>query len=84
MHVNSDDKIGFSSATSSDMDDDDDVDDEVNNNNSDDSPNKQQVSRELKVLHGVGRFLLPRVGSHVKTLVLECSKGITNGLVSEN
>ncbi|XP_066921855.1 F-box/LRR-repeat protein 5-like [Clytia hemisphaerica] len=39
------------------------------------------VQREVKVLNGIGRYLLPRIGASVKTLVLECSKAITNGLL---
>ena len=37
--------------------------------------------KESKILLGISRYLLPKVGKGVKTLVLECSKAISNGLV---
>ncbi len=43
--------------------------------------NSEQIN-EANILLGISRHLLPKIGKGVKTLVLECSKAITNGLVS--
>jgi len=39
------------------------------------------MQKELTILNGLNRYVLPKVGGSVKTLVLECSKAITNGLL---
>ncbi|XP_065067234.1 F-box/LRR-repeat protein 5-like [Rhopilema esculentum] len=59
------DEIDEGSSTASDEEDDDDA----------------EFTRESKVLLGISRYLLPKVGKGVKTLVLECSKAVTNGLL---
>ena len=38
--------------------------------------------KESRILLGIARYLLPKIGKGVKTLVLECSKAITNGMVN--
>ena len=40
------------------------------------------IARESSILLGISRYLLPKVGKGVNTLVLECSKALSNGLVS--
>ena len=40
------------------------------------------IARESFILLGISRYLLPKVGKGVNTLVLECSKALSNGLVS--
>jgi len=37
--------------------------------------------KESRILLGIARYLLPKIGKGVKTLVLECSKAITNGML---
>lgn len=52
----------------------------LNSSDSEDSM-EESVKREAHVLNGVSRYLLSKVGDSVKTVVLECSKAITNGLL---
>ena len=49
---------------------------------SEDEDESIEFVNESRILLGVARYLLPKVGKGVKTLVLECSKALTNGLVS--
>lgn len=44
----------------------------------------EQVKIETKILNGLNRYVLPKIGSSVKTLVLECSRALTNGLVRDS
>eukprot|EP00794_Sanderia_malayensis_P006214 gene6214-6930_t len=58
----------------------DELDDGSSGSSDSDDADSEQI-KESNILLGVSRYLLPKVGKGVKTLVLECSKGITNGLL---
>ena len=49
---------------------------------SEDDDESIEFVNESRILLGIARYLLPKIGKGVKTLVLECSKALTNGLVS--
>ena len=58
------------------------IDDISSNYSSDGEDNvDEQVKKEARILNGLSRYILKKVGKTVKTLVLECSKAITNGMV---
>ena len=64
------------------------MDDKSSDDNYDSLPDSEdaqdeQVKIETKILNGLNRYVLPKIGQSVKTLVLECSRALTNGLVRD-
>lgn len=65
------------------------MDDKSSDDNYDSLPDSEdaqdeQVKIETKILNGLNRYVLPKIGPSVKTLVLECSRALTNGLVRDS
>ena len=58
------------------------MDESTANASEDEDAESSEHIRESRILLGIARYILPKIGKGVKTLVLECSKAITNGMVS--